>query len=216
MKRWYISQKIWGGPIFHFLWSCSEFLVWNVTPHHFLCRKPLLFLIPSCCGYLILLWQLQIIQMAIHLILPIIQTIPNVTQNLHYIPQCLCHLQTPRRTWGQPTAPTPLIKDLQPWEMAPPLHNKEMEQWASSPMSTHFDWAEDLAAMPIKPHVCGIFLAWKWAVSSHLEHCEGEQGNDKPHHPSLQVCEYFLIHYHHLRHMGTTINPSLLDDIPLA
>jgi len=31
MKQWYIGRKIRGGPIFCFLWSSSEFLVWDVT-----------------------------------------------------------------------------------------------------------------------------------------------------------------------------------------
>jgi len=31
MKQWYIGWKIWGGLIFRFLWSSSEFLVWDVT-----------------------------------------------------------------------------------------------------------------------------------------------------------------------------------------
>ena len=31
MKQRYIGRKIQGGPIFHFLWSSSEFLMWDVT-----------------------------------------------------------------------------------------------------------------------------------------------------------------------------------------
>jgi len=33
MKQRYIGQKIRGGPIFRFLWSSSEFLMWDVTHH---------------------------------------------------------------------------------------------------------------------------------------------------------------------------------------
>ena len=31
MKQRYIGRRIRGGPIFHFLWSSSEFLTWDVT-----------------------------------------------------------------------------------------------------------------------------------------------------------------------------------------
>jgi len=51
-----------------------------------------------------------------------------------------------------PTAPTPLVDDSQPRNSTLPLsQNEEMEQRLPPPSSTHFDWAEDMAAMPTEP-----------------------------------------------------------------
>jgi len=60
MKQWYISWSIWGGPMFCFLWSSSEFLVvdGNTLPYLIWVWQVSSLTQSSCDGITLTMWLL--------------------------------------------------------------------------------------------------------------------------------------------------------------